>query len=344
MSRNSRILIVDDEPFNVEYLKQELEDANYETVSAVNGQDGLNKVKQTSPDLILLDIMMPIMDGFDTLRHLKADVDTRDIPVIIISANNDLKSVVRGVELGAEDYLPKPFEPVLLHARITSSLEKKRLRDEQRRLIRTFADANVADELMKQGFSLGGKHTRISSMFVDVRNFTALTESNDPAVVIDMLNQYYEIVIESVQAHGGNVNQMQGDGLMSFFGAPIWYEDHAMRAVQASLDILKKINARNKTQALPAGFQIQVGIGIATGQVVAGYAGVQSRATYICVGDPVNLSARLESYTKVAKTPIVIDESTRAELDASVELSDLGEQMFKGKTFPVKVYAVNSHE
>jgi phosphoserine phosphatase RsbU/P len=123
------ILIVDDEPFNVDYLEQELEEVDCETIAAVNGQDALAKVQYHVPDLILLDIMMPVMDGFEVLSHLKANPATRDIPVIVISAQNDLRSVVRGIQLGAEDYLPKPFEPTLLHARILSSLEKKRLRD-----------------------------------------------------------------------------------------------------------------------------------------------------------------------------------------------------------------------
>lgn len=126
-----KILIVDDEPYNTDYLEQELEDLQYETISAVNGQEALDKVQNEVPDLVLLDIMMPVMDGFEVLRKLKADPSTRDIPVIVISANNDLRSVVRGIELGAEDYLPKPFEPVLLRARISSSLEKKRLGDIQ---------------------------------------------------------------------------------------------------------------------------------------------------------------------------------------------------------------------
>jgi sigma-B regulation protein RsbU (phosphoserine phosphatase) len=124
-----KILIVDDEPFNVDYLQQELEDSNRVLISAGNGQEALEKVVSESPDLILLDIMMPVMDGFEVLSRLKADPDTHDIPVIIISANNDLRSVVKGIQLGAEDYLPKPFEPTLLHARISSGLEKKRLRD-----------------------------------------------------------------------------------------------------------------------------------------------------------------------------------------------------------------------
>lgn len=124
-----KILIVDDEPFNVNYLEQELEESDCETVTACNGQEALDKIQSESPDLVLLDIMMPVMDGFEVLARLKANPSQRDIPVIVISATGDLQSMVRGIQLGAEDYLPKPFEPTLLHARISSSLEKKRLRD-----------------------------------------------------------------------------------------------------------------------------------------------------------------------------------------------------------------------
>lgn len=129
MADKARILIVDDEPFNVDYLEQELEEADYLTIRAANGCEALEKVRAEAPDLILLDIMMPVMDGFQVLSQLKADESTRHIPVIVISASNNLDSVVRGIQLGAEDYLPKPFEPVLLHARISSCLEKKRLHD-----------------------------------------------------------------------------------------------------------------------------------------------------------------------------------------------------------------------
>ncbi len=124
-----KILIVDDEPFNVDTLEQELADLDYQTVSACDGQEALDKVDCEAPDLVLLDIRMPVMDGFEVLRRLKAGAKTRDIPVIVISANNDLDSIVWGIALGAEDYLPKPFELALLRARLSSSLEKKRLRD-----------------------------------------------------------------------------------------------------------------------------------------------------------------------------------------------------------------------
>ncbi|HEY3311802.1 MAG TPA: SpoIIE family protein phosphatase [Anaerolineales bacterium] len=145
-----KILIVDDEPFNVDYLEQELEDSHYEIISAGNGQEALEKVRSESPDLILLDIMMPVMDGFEVLSRLKPNPSTRDIPVIVISANSDVRSMVKGIQLGAEDYLPKPFEPVLLHARISSSLEKKRLRDLQQLYLKSLErELDIAREIQK---------------------------------------------------------------------------------------------------------------------------------------------------------------------------------------------------
>ena len=131
MPQRAKILIVDDEPFNVDYLEQELEELDYETVSAGNGHEALSQVAATTPDVILLDIMMPLMDGFQVLERLKAEKSWRDIPVIIISAMNDLNSVVKGIKMGAEDYLPKPFNEILLRARIEASLEKKRFRDQE---------------------------------------------------------------------------------------------------------------------------------------------------------------------------------------------------------------------
>ena len=151
MNKKPKILIVDDEPFNVDYLEQELEDLNYETITAVNGQDALEKIASDSPDLILLDIMMPIMDGYAVLEKVKANPANRDIPIIVISANNDLQSVVKGIKLGAEDYLPKPFEPTLLQARIQSSLDKKRLHDLQVLYTKSLErEMNIARDIQKE--------------------------------------------------------------------------------------------------------------------------------------------------------------------------------------------------
>jgi len=153
---NSKVLIVDDEPFNVDYLEQELEDLDCETISAVNGQDALTQVTREMPDLILLDIMMPVMDGFEVLSRLKADPATRDIPVIVISAHTDLASMVKGIQLGAEDYLPKPFEPTLLQARVCSSLEKKHLRDLQHLYLKSLEREMEIGREIQKGFLPSG--------------------------------------------------------------------------------------------------------------------------------------------------------------------------------------------
>ncbi len=146
-----RILIVDDEPLNIDYLEQELEERGFDLLTASNGQEALDAIKESLPDLVLLDIMMPVMDGFSVLERVKADPVTRDIPIIIISANNDLQSVVKGIQRGAEDYLPKPFEPVILNARISASLDRKRLHDQEQLYLQSLEkELDIAREIQKQ--------------------------------------------------------------------------------------------------------------------------------------------------------------------------------------------------
>jgi len=335
-----KILIVDDEPFNVDYLEQELEELNYETIAAVNGQEALEKIQAEQPDLVLLDIMMPIMDGFAVLERVKANPRLRDIPIIIISAMNDLESVVKGIKQGAEDYLPKPFEPTLLQARIAASLEKKSLRDQQRKLLHTFASREVAELLMADGFSLGGKRIDASIMFTDIRSFTTLSEKSDAADTIELLNNYFASIFEPISRYGGIVNQIIGDGLMALFGIARRNEDHRQQAVLAAQGMLEALKTFNEKQALAGKIQLKIGIGIASGSVIAGYAGTQHRATYTCVGDTVNLAARIEAYTKEAGRPILFESETRAGLPDSMPVDSLGEVIFKGKTIPIQVYAV----
>ena len=151
MNNPPRILIVDDEPFNVDYLEQELADFGYELLTAANGEEALEKIRTGSPDLVLLDIMMPIMDGFTVLEQAKADAAIRNIPIIIISANNDLQSVVKGLQKGAEDYLPKPFEPTILYARISASLDRKRLRDQEQVYLQSLEnELNIARNIQQE--------------------------------------------------------------------------------------------------------------------------------------------------------------------------------------------------
>jgi adenylate cyclase len=339
-SPSGTILIADDNRVNRLLLSRSLEAQGHNVAFAAHGREALDLLRQQRFDLLLLDVLMPELDGYQVLAELKVDPHLRDIPVIMTSSLDELDSVVKCVEMGAEDYLNKPINPVLLNARITASLEKKRLRDQQRELISKFATKEVADDLLTSGFVLGGKHVDASAMFCDIRSFTTIAEAREPTETIELLNDYYTLMMDAINGEGGIVNQMVGDGLMAIFGAPVPSEDHRERAVLAAGQMVELIRLFNDEQAAQGKVQIQIGVGIASGQVVAGYTGTQHRATYTCVGDTVNVAARLESHTKVVNRPILIDESTRHGLGDGIALEAQGELLMKGKTEPVKVYAV----
>lgn len=335
-----RLLIVDDNKVNRILLSRGLEGDGHRVETAENGRQALEKLRSDSFDLVLLDIEMPEMNGYQVLELCLQDDELRNVPIIMTSSLDEIASVVKCVELGAEDYLNKPVNPVLLRARVNASLEKKRLRDQQRKLIRTFATKEVAEELLKTGFSLGGHFVNASVMFADIRSFTTIAESRSPAEIIEMLNDYYALMFEAITSHGGSVNQMIGDGLMAIFGAPVHYEDHGERAVRAALEMLELLAAFNQEQAALDRPQIKIGVGIASGSVIAGYTGTQHRATYTCIGDTVNLAARIESHTKVAGCPILIDQYTREGLPGDIEAEALGPIVFKGKQQPIHIFAV----
>ncbi len=343
MSRSvtpGRLLVVDDNKVNRLLLGRGLEQQGHRVSFAENGRQALEMLHQDGFDLMLLDIQMPEMDGYQVLDKVASDLELRDIPVIMTSALEELDSVVRCIEMGAEDYLIKPVNPVLLRARIGACLEKKRLRDQQRELISRFATAEVAHDLEEQGFSLGGRFVEATAMFSDIRGFTTLAESQSPADTIELLNTYYTLMFEAISGQGGVVNQMVGDGLMAIFGAPLPLPNHGEQAVRAALEMIEMIDLFNLDQAAANRPSIRIGIGIATGQVIAGYTGTQRRATYTCVGDTVNLAARLEAYTKVAQKPILIDETTRTSLSETVKVEDLGEVDIKGKNQIARIYSV----
>jgi adenylate cyclase len=343
MSHNAspgRLLVVDDNKVNRLLLGRSLEQQGHRVDFAENGRQALDKLAETDFDLLLLDIEMPVMDGYEVLKQLAADPRLRTLPVIVISSLEELDSVVRCIEMGAEDYLTKPVNSVLLRARIGASLEKKRLRDQQRELVRRFATAEVAEDLEASGFALGGRYVEAAVMFSDIRGFTSLVEIQSPAETIELLNTYYTLMFEAICGQGGVVNQMIGDGLMAIFGAPLPLPNHSEQAVLAALEMMEMIALFNLDQAASGRPEIQIGIGIATGQVIAGYTGTISRATYTCVGDTVNLAARLEAYTKVVGLPILIEGCTRKALKSSIQVVELEPVQFKGKAQPVNTYSI----
>jgi adenylate cyclase len=337
---SKRILIVDDDPLTREMAVELLSDGGHDCVVAEDGRQGLAVLNARPVDLVLLDIEMPEMNGYQTLEALRADPKLRDIPVVMMSSVDEVDSVARCIEMGAEDYLFKPVNAILLRARVAASLEKKRLRDQQRELFRKFATAEVAEELLTTGLALGGKYVDATVMFSDIRSFTSLVESRGPEETIELLNSYYTLMFDAIGGHGGIVNQMEGDGLMALFGAPLPHADHTERAVRAGLDMLELVAGFNREQAVRRKPEIRIGIGIASGQVIAGYTGTERRVTYTCVGDPVNLAAHLEAHTKVVGRPILIDEHTRATLGDSIQVEDHGPAQFKTRAQPVRIYSV----
>jgi adenylate cyclase len=336
----ARLLVVDDNKVNRLLLTRSLELQGHRVATAENGRVALDMLHKDPYDLMLLDMEMPEMDGFQVLEQLFNDPHLRDLPVIVTSSLEGVDSVVRCIELGAQDYLSKPVNPGLLKARIGASLEKKRLQDQLKEMVRRFATPEVAQDLQQSGFSLGGKRIYASVMFSDIRDFTPLVESQTPEETIDLLNTYYTLMFDAISSHGGVVNQMIGDGLMAIFGAPLPLVDHEASAVNAALEMIELIGMFNLERAAADKAQISIGIGIATGEMVAGYAGTSKRATYTCFGDTVNLAARLETHTKVAKQPILIDAATKGKLSDSIAVEALGAIEIKGKTNTVDVYSV----
>lgn len=339
-SEPARLLVVDDNKVNRMALSRHLELQGHMVETAENGKEGLEKFSSGMFDLMLLDIEMPVMNGFEVLAACLKDPELRQIPIIMTSAMEELDAVVKCVELGAEDYLTKPINPILLRARVNASLEKKRLRDEQRKLFRTFATKEVAEELLRTGFSLGGKQVTATVLFADIRSFTSIAENQDPVETIDLLNRYFSMMFDAITDNNGTVNQMMGDGLLAMFGAPIFFEDHREKAVRAGLKMLERLKEFNQEQCEQGKTQLHIGIGIASGKMTVGYTGTQNRAIYTCIGDTVNLADRIEEYTKEALRPLIIDNYTREGLPDDIKLDDLGRIIFKGKNQAVNVFAV----
>lgn len=339
---SGHLLVADDNKVNRLLLTRTLELQGHTVATAANGRLALEMLQREPFDLLLLDMEMPEMDGFTLLEHLGRDPKLRDLPVIVTSSLEGIEHIVRCIELGAEDYLPKPVNPVLLKARIGTSLEKKRLRDQQKELVRRFATSEVAQDLQQSGFALGGRRVEGSVMFSDIRGFTSLVESQPPEETIELLNTYYTLMFDAISGHGGVVNQMVGDGLMAIFGAPLALADSAGSAVAAAREMIELIESFGQQQAAIGKPEIRIGIGIASGSMVAGYTGTQQRATYTCVGDTVNLAARLEAHTKEAGHAILIDMATRARLAAAIAVEPLGSVPIRGKAAPVEVFAVTA--
>ena len=300
MDKRPKILLVDDEPFNIAVLEQELDDLDYDTISAADGQEALERVAAEAPDLVLLDIMMPIMDGFAVLAHLKASPATRDIPVVIISAMNDMASVIKGIKQGAEDYLPKPFDPVLLQARISASLNKKRFHDqevlylqqierEKRRaddLLHVILPGKIVEELKATDTVKPRRHEDVAVLFSDIVGFTPYCDRFPPQDVLPGLQRLVEAYEELAVRYEMQKIKTIGDAFMATAGLLTTVECPVLNCVQCAVEMIAA------AQRLPE--QWNVRIGIHAGPVVAGVLG-RSQYLFDLWGDTVNVAARLQS-------------------------------------------------
>ena len=340
VGRTARILIVDDEPFNIDLLEQELDYLGYETLSAANGRQALELIDEVKFDAVLLDVMMPEMDGFAVLEHLRAAGLLNDLPVIVISALHELDNAIRCIELGAEDYLPKPFDPTLLRARINATLEKKWLRDEVaqqlaviREVFGKYVPQTVAEAILRGKGELKPIQTTATILYTDIESFTSIVESMSPERVVDMLNEYFPAVIAPITRYAGVVNQFQGDAMLVTFNVPVADSHHADNAVKAAIEIQQAL----KDKAF-AGVKLRTRIGINTGEVFAGNVGSGDRVNYTVHGDAVNLAARLEQLNKEHDSLVLVSGTTAAELEGTYALDAVGEVAIRGKSATARIF------
>ena len=347
-----RVLVVDDDRVNRMLLTHSLEREGHRVSAAENGRAALGLLAENPPDVVLLDIVMPELDGVSVLARMKGDSALKHVPVIMISAVDDIGSVVRCLEMGAEDYLPKPFDPVVLRARINAGLAKKRLHELEREHVRgvfcRFLPEHVVDDVLKRtdaDLRLGGSRDVGTVMFTDLRGFTAFCESTSPHGVIELLNDYFGEMIDAIFAHGGTLVGYRGDGVLAVFGAPIELEDHADRALAAAREMvgvrLLRFNRRIREQGLGPGFAM--GIGLNSGHFMSGNVGSARRLEYTVHGDAVNTAARLQEMTKSARHSVLISESVHeALLRPPSDLAFVGEFEVRGRRSTIRLWTLAS--
>ncbi|GAB5490367.1 MAG: adenylate/guanylate cyclase domain-containing protein [Phototrophicaceae bacterium] len=303
-----KILVVDDNHENVMLVRDVLEVSDYDVVEAYNGPQALEIAPKQQPDLILLDVNMPGMDGFHVCGVLKADEKTRHIPVIMLTAQSDIDSRVRGIEVGADDYLTKPYSPRELLARVERSLRSKvasddmratqeLLREQQEVIKHTFSRfvaRSVVDELLKDPsrIKLGGQLQAVTVLFADLQGFTSLSEDTEPQNLLQLLNSYHTFMVDFILKYGGTVDKFLGDGLMALYNTPIQQDDHIARAVKTALHIQDDIYWF--TQELPEEHRLKINFGIHTGDAIVGNVGSDNLMDFTAVGDTVNVAARLQ--------------------------------------------------
>lgn len=347
-----RVLVVDDTRLNRTILARALETQGHEVVEAENGRvamDLLQAEGASGIDVILLDLEMPEMDGYETLRRIKASEAIGHLPVIVISAVDELDSVVRCIEMGAADYLPKPFNAAVLRARLSTSLAAKRLRDLERDYLLTidrqrselarFLSPQVAELVSSaDGEALLGGHRRIiTAVFSDLRGFTAFAETAEPEELLDMLRDYHAEMGALVVEFGGTLEHFAGDGILVFFNDPVPQPDHEVRAVRMAVAMRERFEAMNVAWRR-RGYDLGFGVGMAVGHATLGRIGFDGRYDYAAIGTVVIMASRLCSEARPGQ--ILINQRGYSAVEDVVYGEPIGELTLKGFSRPVSAYNV----
>lgn len=340
-----KVLVAEDHFSNREIIAETLRAAGYEPIVVSEGTAAVRLVRQEHPDLIILDVNMPGMDGFEVCAAIKGDPDTAQIPVIMLTAQTDIQSRVRGLGLGAEDYISKPFSPKELLARVDARLRSKaetdalrQQRQELRRTFERFVSPDIVDALMQnpESAQLGGAVREITVMFADLEGFTSLSERTDPVMLLNILNAYHGLMVQAIKRFGGTVDKFLGDGIMAIYNAPVALDDHALRAVASAFTIQRTLPEFHQT--LAPEFHLKINFGIHTGFAVVGNIGTNEVMDYTAVGDTVNLASRLQSMSH--GNTITISDSTYQLVQAFVQVRYDGPQDIRGRESKVNTYQV----
>lgn len=351
-----QILIVDDNESNLNLLAHQLQRQGHHTSTAVSGRQALEKIRAAEPDLVLLDLFMPDMNGFDVLREMHQDAALRAVPVIVITGLNDRSAAAKCIEAGAFDILLKPVNPVLLKARVASCLERKVWHDKEQAyqleleksytFIRKVFGRYISDEVVKEileaedGMQLGGGKQQITIIMTDIRGFSMLSQELDPQDCVKMLNNYFGVMTPLIQKYDGVINEFLGDAILAIFGAPVITADHARQAVACAIEMqlaMTEVNDNHKQWGLPS---IEMGIAVNTGEVVVGNIGSENRSKYAVVGHHVNLTARIESFTVGGQ--IMASEYTIDAVDCPVTVIRSLEVEAKGIKGRVKIHEITA--
>lgn len=338
-----KVLLVDDSPVNVQILNQLLHGRGYHLLVAKNGEDALRIALQERPDLVLLDVIMPRMDGFEVCRRLKADPETRGAAVIFTSALSETENKVKGLEVGAVDYITKPFDAAEVVARVQTHLTIQRLQrslaekntalERANEFIRSvfgrYVSTEVAQSVLEspEGLDLGGEEREITILMSDLRGFTATVAGLNPKQVLEGLNLYLEAMVAVIGRYRGTIIEILGDSFLVMYGAPVATTDHADRAVACAVAMQRtmlEVNERLEPQGWP---HLEMGIGVHTGKCVVGNIGSEQRAKYAAVGPTVNLAGRIESFTVGGQ--VLVSDATRARMKTDLTLA--GEVTVKPK-------------